>query len=56
MTYGCEPGSIASGATRGFWKVAVYYYLDALQYFRVFPADDGRLSPSGTSRAEAHHR
>jgi hypothetical protein len=22
------------------WKVAVYYYVDALQYFRVTPADD----------------
>ena len=30
---------------QGVWKVAVYYYLDALQYFRVIPADDCR-SPS----------
>jgi hypothetical protein len=28
---------------QGTWKVAVYYYLDSLQYFRVIPADDCRL-------------
>ena len=27
---------------QGFWKVAVYYYVDMLQYFRVLPADDCR--------------
>jgi hypothetical protein len=28
---------------QGLWKVAVYY-LDALQYFQVIPADDCRSS------------
>ena len=29
---------------QGVWRVAVYYYVDALQYFRVIPADDCRSS------------
>jgi hypothetical protein len=29
---------------QGIWKVAVYYYVDALQYFRVIPADECRSS------------
>jgi len=41
---------------QGVWKVTGHYYLDALQYFRVFPADDCRLAPSGTSKTEPHHR
>ncbi|MEA3215556.1 MAG: hypothetical protein QOJ19_1712 [Acidimicrobiia bacterium] len=37
------PASTGSGVTKAPWKVAVYYYHDTVQYFRVLPVHDCRL-------------